>query len=292
VSKKQKQLILALILGLIVALIHNSYVESRISEYRDRKEIVVFVAAQPIAAGDELTREMVKKVSVPENYAPRTRIRDVDLPQWLGQKVAVEVPKDDYVLSSYFTPITPVGRKLSDQLSGQLDYRAITIPVDDTSSLARSVVAGDKVDIIFTFAMPPLRQKFSTVLLQNMPVIATGGYSAVEQELGTTSGRSKSYGTVTLRMSALDAVRLNYARQEGKIAIVLRYSGDNNILNLPPIGTIEDLLSPTDKEMLKVSQREQQKMAQLEEDSFREQVKSVMDQQRQQKTHATVGGGQ
>ncbi|HQH26371.1 MAG TPA: Flp pilus assembly protein CpaB, partial [Oligoflexia bacterium] len=197
-SKKQKQLILALILGLIVALIHNSYVESRISEYRDRKEIVVFVAAQPIAAGDELTREMVKKVSVPENYAPRTRIRDVDLPQWLGQKVAVEVPKDDYVLSSYFTPITPVGRKLSDQLSGQLDYRAITIPVDDTSSLARSVVAGDKVDIIFTFAMPPLRQKFSTVLLQNMPVIATGGYSAVEQELGTTSGRSKSYGTVTL----------------------------------------------------------------------------------------------
>jgi Flp pilus assembly protein CpaB len=290
VGKKQKQILLAVVLAVIVAVINKYYVDSRISAYRDKKMVTVMRTTRAIPAGGELTRDMVEKVAVPDNYAPRTRIRDVDLPQWLGQKLAIEVAKEDYVLSSYFTPIMTVGRKLSDQLSGQQDYRAISIPVDDTNSLARSILPGDKVDVLFSFNIPPLRQKFSTVLLQNVPIIATGGYSASEQELGTTSGRAKQYSTITLRLSALDAMRLTYARHEGRISIALRYSGDNNIISIPPIGTVEDLLSASDKEMLKIAQREQQKSTEQQDDAFREQIKSVMDQQRQQKTHATVGG--
>jgi pilus assembly protein CpaB len=282
VSKRQKQLIFALILGLVVAFGNKAYVDSRISEYRDKNEIPIVRASASILAGNELTREMIEKVNVPEVYAPKNRIRWDQYSQYLGQRLGTDVTKGDYILPSYFSAISTVGRKLSDQVPNQ-DSRAVTLPVDETNSLARSVLPGDKIDIAFSFTIPPLREKFSTMLLQNVTVIATGSYSASEQELGSGGGRMKSYNTVTLGLSVLDAMRLNYARQEGKISVLLRNSNNNAIVNFPPITTIEDVLSPADREMVKQAALEQAKVSRVAEDQYRDQVKTLMEQQRKQK---------
>lgn len=160
--------------------------------------------------------------------------------------LATKVLAGDYILETAFTSVGVVGKTLSQQLEGD-EFRAITMPVDETNSLARSLVTGDRIDIIFNSrSLPNLRQKVSSILLQNVPIISTGSYSAASQELGDSS-KGGRYSTLTLKLTAQDAARLNYARQAGTISLMLRSIRDNKILDLAPITNIQDLLSAADK---------------------------------------------
>ena len=284
-NKKQKQVIVAIVLGIAVFFAHHYYVENEISQYRDVQMIKVVRAAKPIESGTELTSTMLDETAVPEAYAPKARIRSEQKAQYIGQKLGVDVQKGDYLLQTYFSPITTVGRKLSDQLVGA-DYRAITLTIDETNSFARSVMPGDKMDIVFSFSAPPARHKFSSVLLQNVPVIAVGTYSSSEQELGQGTARPKTFGTVTLRLPLADALRLNYARQEGKLNMLLRNSAGNAVNTAPPLNSVLDVLSPADREAVRQATAEQSRTAHAEDERFKDQVKTLMDQQRQQKNQA------
>ena len=281
-NKKQKQLIFALILGSVVLFGNKSYLDSRISQYRNQKMVAVVSANQLLKAGDVLRSSMVQKQLVPEIHAPRARIGWSALNQFLGQELSTDVLEGDYVLQNNFRTIGTVGATLSEQLERE-GFRAITLPVDETNSLARSIVTGDKIDIIFTFNAPPLQQKVSMVLLQNVSVIATGSYSVSEQELGVRAGRLKRYNTLTLRASAEDALRLNYARQEGQISLLLRSPRDNSDLEINPIGSVLALLNTEQQSALKEMQDKQQVASRAEGERFKEQIKALMELQRSQK---------
>jgi len=281
VSKKQKQLLFALVIGLLVTFATKMYLESRISEYRDAKRTSVVRAKKQLRAGTRLSRSMVEKASVPTRYVPKARVKWSQLNDILGQELNDDVIAGDYVLTSYFRTIGTVGAVLSEQLEGE-NYRAITLPVNDTNSLSRSIVTGDKIDIVLTFNAPPIREKISIILLQNVPVISTGSYSAAEQELGARGVRAKRYNSITLRLSARDAMRLNYARQEGQISILLRNSKDSNTLDLPPIAGVLDLLDTSEKDMVKKIEARRMEATRVEGERFKEQVKALMKMQRQQ----------
>ncbi len=290
-NKKQKQILYAIVLAIIVAFAHHAYVENQISQYRDVPMIRVLRAARSLSAGSVLTSDMIEEVRVPEKYAPKDRFLANQKDQAIGLKLTSDVAKGDYVVQGYFSAMLPVGKTLSEQLAGQ-DYRAITLPVDETNSFSQSLRSGDKVDIIYTYNIPPLRQSFSSVLLQNVPVISTGMYSASEQERGAESVRTKAYSTITLRLPMQDALRLNYARHEGKISILLRSSSDNNVQAMAPISSVLDIISPADKELVQQAAQERLKNVRVEGDRLREQVKTVMDQARQQKGPSSESRGE
>lgn len=281
VSRKQNQLIIAVVIGVAVLFFNKSYLDNRISEYKDQKQIEVIRAKQAIPAGSLLRSSVVERVKVPERYAPKARITADQLSQYSGLEFSVDVVKGDYILQSYFKTAAVSGATLSAQLDGE-NYRAISLPVDDTNSFDRSIVTGDKIDIVFSFSRPPIDHRISIVLLQNVPVIATGSYSSSEQELGEGGERAKRYNTLTLRVTAQDALRLNYARQEGKLSVLLRNPKDNQVLDLPAIGTVLDLLSPGDKERVQETEKEQLEATKMQEEQYKEQIKSLMDMQRQQ----------
>ena len=280
---KKKQLLLALLLGVIAVFGNQTYLESRISELAPKKYVKIARARTRIKAGTRIASSMLDQAEVPENFLPLTAIKWESRENFVGQELLVDVLKGDYVLESYFTSGTVVGRTLSQQLDSD-NYRAINLPVDETNSLARSVVVGDRIDIVLTFLMPIISQKVSVVLLQNVPVLSTGRYSQVDQELGLPGERGGRYNSLTLKLLPAEAVRLNYARQIGSISILLRGPTDNEILNLSPVGTVGDLLSPADQEKLAelVAKLKDTALAVSDNEKLSEQLSTLLEMQRKQ----------
>ncbi|MBP9837587.1 MAG: Flp pilus assembly protein CpaB [Proteobacteria bacterium] len=281
---KKKQLILAILVFVGAFFGNQWYIDSQIDQFKEKKFVTVLRAKKSLDVGAMLSSAVVEGVRVPEQYAPNARVRYEDKDQYMQIPLATKVLAGDYILETAFTSVGVVGKTLSQQLEGD-EFRAITMPVDETNSLARSLVTGDRIDIIFTYSLPNLRQKVSSILLQNVPIISTGSYSAASQELGDSS-KGGRYSTLTLKLTAQDAARLNYARQAGTISLMLRSIRDNKILDLAPITNIQDLLSAADKTTLEnmIRQEKQQWADEGEkyQNAIKEQAKVALEQQKKQ----------
>ena len=198
-ESKRKQLLFAVIIGIVAVFLNMAYIQSRVDEVTPKQPISVIVAKQPIQAGTALTKSLVKTVRVPKDFVPKVALSEGDLDANLGNELMVDVQSGDYVLDSYFRVKKAVGTRLSDQVGENL--RAISLPVDQNDSFAGSIVTGDKIDLLFTFAIPGSGQTMTTTLLQNVQVIATGSYSVTEQELGEKGGKAKRYNSCLLYTS-------------------------------------------------------------------------------------------
>lgn len=280
---KKKQLLIALIVGAIALLGNQMYINSRIGQFQNKKVITVVRAKKAIRAGSPFSLSNVEQVRVPEEFVPRAKIEWTAKEQYVGQNLAVDVLAGDYILETSFTAPNSVGRTLSQQLEGE-DFRAITIPVDDMASFAKSIIPGDRVDILYSFSMPFLKQRISTILLQNVPIISTGTYSASEQELGD-KGKPGRYNSITLKLTAQDAMRLTYARQAGSLQLLLRSLKNSKPVEMPAITGVQDILSANDKAMLESLMKEEKQRYELPPQSMeqlREQARIAIEQQKKQ----------
>lgn len=280
---KKKQLLIALVVGAIALVGNHMYIDTRIGQFQNKRYVTVLRAKKGIKAGTTLNAGLVDQARVPEEFAPKAKIDFAAKDNYMGQPLGIDVIAGDYILETSFTTPTSVGRTLSQQLQ-EKDSRAITIPVDDTTSFSKSLVTGDKVDVLYSFSMPFLKQKVTTVLLQSVPVISTGSYSAAEQELGE-KGKSGRYSAVTLMLSARDAMRLTYARQAGSIQLLLRRGTDTQQVDMPAITGVQDILSANDKAMLEALMREEKQrfdVAPQSIEQLREQARVAIEQQKKQ----------
>lgn len=284
-KSNKKLFVIACIVGVLAFLGNSAYWGSRLDDAREKELVKVVRAKAGIKPGTPLTTKLIEQKTVPKRYAPRAAIEWANHPNFLGSEVAVEIVQGDYVLESHFAERGVVGRTLSQQLENE-NFRAITIPVDETNSFSRSIIAGDKVDILFSFQTPMLKQKLSIVLLQNVPVISTGTYSAANQELGDKGGRGGRYNTVTLKVTTQDAFRLNYARQAGTLNFLLRSARDNVQVDMTPISGVQDILTGKDKEtielLIKNAADKMNDGVGKAEEQIREQARAVLEQQRRQ----------
>lgn len=280
-NKKQKQILVALGVGALALLGNKLYLDAEREALLPQNSLTVVTTKESIRAGTRLANSMIKEAKVPSKYLPKTAIRWSERDNYIGQEVSVDVPSSEYVLQTYFLERATVGQTLSAQISGD-NMRAITIPVDELNSLSRSIVAGDKIDIIFTFSVPSISAKVSAILLQNVSVISTGSYSVAEQELGTRGGQSDRYSSLTLLLNADDAFRLNYARQLGAINVVLRNSSDSGQLDLVPVSGYIDLLSASDREKVEKAVVAHSKFTDPTQSEFKDQLKEIFKQKQQQ----------
>lgn len=277
-SGRQKQLIYAILIAVVAVVANKFYIESRVDEFRPKKIVKLIRAKKAIQAGDTLRKKEIESVRVPAQFAPRVAIRAKEADAYLGQDVTVDIPRGDYILENYFSVRRAVGKRLSDQVVGE-NMRAITLPVGQTDSLAGSILTGDRIDLIWTFNAPGLSEKFSMALLQSVPVIATGSYSVVEQELGSKRGRPKKYSTLTLLLPVHDAMRLNFARKSGKIDILLRNSSETLPIDIQPISGVIDLLSAEQKTLIETIKQGKQ-MSDEEKERLKKQLRGLFEAQK------------
>ena len=278
---KKKQLFMAIGLGAVALLLNKWYLDKRISDVSEKEKVSVVVASSQIEAGTKLSSSQVKTVEVPKRYAPVNAIRKNEVSVFVGQDIAVNVPKGDYILESFFAEgiKANAGRKLSDQIQND-QLRAITIPVDENNSLSRSVVAGDHIDIQFSLAVPGSSDRASVMFLQDVPVLATGTYSAAEQE--GRSQANKRYASLTLLLPVQDAMRLSFARQAGQITVLLRGTKSNGSVEVAPIAGVKDILTQQQREVVDRMASSRILGENASGDQIRNQLKELLEKQRNQ----------
>jgi pilus assembly protein CpaB len=186
----------------------------------------VVIAARPLSAGLTVKAADLKVVKMPKSHYPKgafSKVEDViDRP--VVSPVLLEEPILDGRLAPRgsgvgLAPIIPVG------------MRAVTVRVNDVVGVAGFVLPGMRVDVLITGEPPGTsRTRVTRTVLQNIVVLSAG------QTLHTdAAGKPVNASTVTLLVSLQDAETLTLAGNEGRIQLVLRNGGDQNIEKTPGV---------------------------------------------------------
>ena len=191
----------------------------------------VLVAAGPIAPGTTITDKMVKLVEVRKNSFPTGATADLN--QVIGKQVKAEIVANDYVL-----PQRLVGTNAS-ALLGLLPegVRAMSIRVDEASSIAGFANPGNYVDVVAVLSPGGSGKQVSKVIAQNLKILA---YNQNTAEI--TGPAAKVGGTVTLAVTQAQAATLTLAMREGNLHLIGRNQSDHELL-VPPEVVVNDNLN-------------------------------------------------
>jgi pilus assembly protein CpaB len=99
----------------------------------------------------------------------------------------------------------------------------MTVGVDQVAGVAGFITPGNMVDVVLTTQPQYAKESISKIVLQNIPVLATG--QTVEQQ---KEGKPVVVPTVTLDVTPEDAERLAIASTQGRLQLVLRGAGDES----------------------------------------------------------------
>ena len=189
----------------------------------------VIVAASDIAKNTQITKDMVKTVSVPTDLVLSEAITNES--SVIGKVLNEDVAAGEQIVQNQ---LVIIGESDSNTLAYTVKegMRAITIGVDETTGLDGMISPGNTVDIIaqYNIIKGETAVPTSILLLQNITVLAV---DQVMSKYG--SSESKSYNTITLEATPEQAVKLSFYEEAGLLRVVLRSPLDTNIANVPDV---------------------------------------------------------
>jgi len=218
-------LLVAAAIGLAAAFLAQRYLRTQVDEINARAQfetVPLVVASSALGKGTHLTEANVAIRPVPREWAHSNAITPEQFEQ-----LQFERP-DSAVLAFPARVGEPIvwAQLESDKaptFSARLasGRRAVTVPIDEVSSISGMVQPGDLIDLMLTIRRGARDLTF--VLQQSVPVLATG--TQVEQGQTSEAGR-RSFTTLTLDTTPEDAKRVIAAREVGKLTALLRAPGD------------------------------------------------------------------
>jgi pilus assembly protein CpaB len=188
-------------------------------EVSDLRDLVI--AARPLPVGLTIKAADIKVVKVPAQAFPKgafSKPEDV-LDRPVVSNILLEEPLLDGRMAQRgsgvgLAPVIPVG------------MRAVTVRVNDVVGVAGFVLPGMRVDVLIT-GHPPGNQNQSIVtktVLQNILVLSAGKNLQTD-----ATGKPVDAPSVTMLVNPAQAEMLTLAGNEGRIQLVLRNGGDQNI---------------------------------------------------------------
>jgi pilus assembly protein CpaB len=113
------------------------------------------------------------------------------------------------------------------------NQRAMTVKVDEASGVAGFLTPGNRVDVVVVIDKGEYnKDPIAKLLFQNLKVLGTG------QKLENLPGdKPQIVPTVTLEITPEQGERLALAAQEGRISLVLRGQGDEQLVETLGAGT-------------------------------------------------------
>lgn len=227
-------LILAILFGLAASFGVYQYLDNLKASYRSSgnyKQVVV--PKQTIAPKTQVTNQMVKVKDIPvELIQPGTVM---ELNEVVGKVTKTELYSEEPILLNRLHKDNDLAGGLS--LSVPKGYRAITVAVDDVSGVAGLLHPGDHVDIVTTFDYEVEKTTLSTLILQNISVLAVGqSLDAVQK-----GDQKVNTQTVTLSVQPSQGSLLTLASERGSIRLMLRSPKDDGTTNLPS-NRVKDLV--------------------------------------------------
>jgi pilus assembly protein CpaB len=209
----------ALTVGLVAALIARSYLSKQMQEIEARGKTEygqVLAFTRSMKAGEVITSEDMAGRSVPMDYIHSGAFAVGRSKEFVGRTVATSLRAGDPVLDAYLRD------KKQPTFSTNVvkGKRAVTLPVDEISSISGLLEPEDTIDLLVTLTQKG--KKIIVPLLQGVRVLATGQRVMNDPQ----TGAKKQYSTVTLDASTEESRNLIIARDAGKITALLRNPDD------------------------------------------------------------------
>lgn len=230
VTKNWLLLAAAIGLGALAFYLSNTVISKRMKQIEDelkaaRETRPVVVASRDLAPGETINNSTASVREFPKEFLHDSALGPSDFNRIDGEALLVGVRAGEPLLPVY--TVTRGGAYFSGSIKE--GRRALTIEVDELSSIAGMVKPGDVIDLIMT-AKPPQgmgrsamsrdSESFTFPLLSGVEVMATG-----RAQRGT-AGNVESYSTVTLNVSPQEANAIIVAKASAKVTAVLRSPKD------------------------------------------------------------------
>jgi len=222
--------VVAILLGIVAVIGVLSYVRRQQRELREQyREVQVAVARRSINEGEVLTRDMVGYKTKLADSLTGLDIVPLELDRYLGRRVNRNIDRGAPILVNYFTAREP---QLASRLMPE-GMRAVSINVDGVSGVSGLINPGDSVDILATIAEGQGgRMSASSIktrlILSDVTVLAVDDRISRSPSVyyGEQRPYRRTYSTLTLAVTPLEAQILVYLREQAKLTFVLRPSDE------------------------------------------------------------------
>jgi pilus assembly protein CpaB len=217
---------IALALGAFVSFAVYSKLKSNAAA-DNRPGTDVVVAADDLAVGARIMDHDVKLVRFPVGTVPPNTFSHMS--QVLGRGVVQTIGRGEFILPNKLAGVNG-GSGLTSLIPPGM--RAVSVRVNEVTSVAGFVVPGTRVDVLLTGNPTGGSEQQTTTVLENVAVVATG--STLEKN---SNGDPQTSPDVTLLVSPDDAQKLTLAQSQGKIQLVLRNPLDTTQQDLSATNT-------------------------------------------------------
>lgn len=233
-------LVIALVLSLMTSLLVYHYLQKAVANNGTHEGVPVVVAKADIMPKTKITPEMVETVKVPPEYLQPGAVQDIN--SVIGVIVREHIVPGEQVSERR---LVREGRSVGFTGIIPRDKRALTVPVNEVTGVAGFIKPGDYVDVIVTFEQALVGDNVSSILLQNILVLAANR----DAENGVTANAGKDgakeaikTATVTLAVTPDEAAKLTLAHEKGKINLALRPYLPYNGVEIANVVTPKDLV--------------------------------------------------
>jgi pilus assembly protein CpaB len=218
-------LALALVLGVAGAGLIWLYTQRLEREIGGGRPVGVLVVRADVPLGVRITEAHLAIRTIPEAYVDRRNILATEVESVLGVRVATALDANDSLL---WTDLASgaADRNLADLV--KVGMRAVSVPIPSGSAFGGLLEPGDRVDVSVTTELPSSRERVSSIVAQNVLVLAIGDDTG---DLGAgQSVREGRMQEVSLAVTIEQAQALALARDRGTVTLLLRNHEDTRVL--------------------------------------------------------------
>ncbi len=222
----------AVCFGLLAIFIVQKILVTKMGVDQQTKVVSVIFAKSKIAAGTTITESQLKTGIYQRADLPEGTL--LEAKQVIGKIATNDIEAN--------LPITNKNlATLGQNLSISEEKRAITIRVDEASGVAGFATPGSYVDVIAVMTPGGNARQISTVVAQNLRVLANGQQTQVKND-----GTNKMGNSVTLEVTPAQAEVLTLSMREGSLHLILRNPANKDSVSVPPV-QISNLMDVPDR---------------------------------------------
>jgi pilus assembly protein CpaB len=192
----------------------------------------VVIAAADVGEGKAIAREAVTVAEWPINTVPAGAYASVD--SVAGRVTRIDVFRGEVIVPGRLAP-DGVGPGLQVKITP--GKRALSIRIDDVSSISGMIQPNSRVDVLVTTRDPNTNKDVAKTFMSNMRVLSVGTITATSSD-----NRPIQAPTATLEVTPTEAERLEIAQGTGRIQLSLRGYGDPDSIRTTG-ATSEDVLA-------------------------------------------------
>jgi pilus assembly protein CpaB len=218
--------ILALALGAFASALAYRMLQARTGAAQGEADDVV-VATANIPVGARIQDKDVRVLHLPAEAIPPGGFHRKD--RVVGRGVVQSISAGDFVLSAKLAAEN-AGSGLPSMIPPGM--RAVSVRVNDFSSVSGFVQPGSRVDVLMTGSATGAGEPQTITVLRNVAVLANGQ----KLDRSVLSNESQNSPVITLAVSPDDAAKLALAMNQGHIQLALRNPLDTSQTEVAAVG--------------------------------------------------------